>query len=87
MNNYASFNNNIDNSLKHKKVKNMTMDEIKKSSFLLTQEHTNYNNKSWAALRNLHTDNELNQMFFSQENINRIQKMIKVGVYNKTNKK
>lgn len=64
---------------------NMTIQDIYRTPFLFTQEHKkNYSNMADTALKGIQTQSELSKLFFSDENIRRIQKMIKMTVYNKS---
>lgn len=67
---------------------NTTIEDIYKTPFLFIQEHRkNYKNIVSTALKGVQRDSELSKLYFSDKNINRIQKMIKKTVYKKTNGK
>lgn len=64
---------------------NMTFQDIYRTPFLFLQEHKkNYKNLSKNALKGIQFDSELSKLFFSDENIKRIQKMIKQEVFKRT---
>lgn len=64
---------------------NMTVQDIFRTPFLFTQEHRkNYKNSVTTALKGIQCNSEISKMFFSDENIKRVQKMIKKEVYNRT---
>ncbi len=53
---------------------NMTIQDIYRTPFLFLQEHkNNYGNMSSLALKGIQTNNELSNMFFSDDNFKRIQ--------------
>lgn len=64
---------------------NMTIQDIYRTPFLFIQEHrNNYKEIGKNALKGIIVQSELSKMFFSDENIKRIQKMIKKEVYKRT---
>jgi len=64
---------------------NMTIQDIYRTPFLFLQEHKkNYKNMAPTALKGIQSDSELSKLFFSDENFKRIQKMIKIAVFEKT---
>ena len=64
---------------------NMSQSDIFKTSFLFLQDHPdNYQIESENALKGILPDSELSKLFFSKNNISRIQKMIKREVLIKT---
>lgn len=64
---------------------NMTIQDIYRTPFLFTQEHKkNYNAMSQIALKSIQSDSEMSRIFFSDENIKRIQKLIKREIFKKT---
>ncbi len=64
---------------------NMTIQDIYRTPFLFLQEHkNNYGNMSSLALKGIQTNNELSNMFFSDDNFKRIQRMIRDGVSERT---
>lgn len=66
-------------------VNNMTNQDIFRTPFLLLQEHRkNYKNMAEYALKGIHTDSELGRLYFSDENIKRVQRMIRKEVYKRT---
>lgn len=65
---------------------NMTIQDIYRTPFLFLQEHRkNYVNMAPTALKGIQSESELSKLYFSDENIKRIQKMIKKEVYKRTN--
>ncbi|AYV77225.1 MAG: hypothetical protein Barrevirus20_3 [Barrevirus sp.] len=65
---------------------NMTMQDIRRTPFLFLQDHeNNYGVIAERELDGLKGDSELSRLFFSKENIRRIQKAIKKAVYQKSN--
>jgi len=66
---------------------NLTVQDVYRTPFLFLQEHhKNYKNIVNTALKGIQIESELSKLFFSDNNIKRIQKMLKKEVYNKTNK-
>jgi hypothetical protein len=64
---------------------NMTVQDIFRTSFLLTNEHRrNYRNEASTTLKGVQTNSDLSKLFFSDTNIKRIQRLIKKEIYNKT---
>jgi len=64
---------------------NMTVYDIYRTPFLLTQDHNkNFNNMANDALKGIHCKSKLSNLFFSDKNIQRIQKMIKKKVFEDT---
>lgn len=65
---------------------NMTLQDIYRTPFLLLQEHRkNYKNMAPYALKGIQSGSELSKLYFSDENIKRIQRMIKKAIYERTN--
>lgn len=65
--------------------KNMTIVDSYKTGFLLTNDHRkNYNNMGEVVLKGVMECSKLSDLFFSDKNIKRIQKKLKVEVYNRT---
>jgi hypothetical protein len=65
---------------------NMTVQDIFRTPFLLYAEHrADYNNMAPEALKGIQTGSELSKLFFSDENIKRVQRMIKKEVFKRTN--
>lgn len=65
---------------------NLTVQDIYRTPFLFTQEHRkNYKNLSHTALKGLAQDSELSKLFFSDENIKRVQRMIREEIFKRTN--
>ena len=63
---------------------NMTLQDIYRTSFAILNEtpvQSKYQNSMTKTLKNLDNTNELKNIFFSKENINRIQKKIKKEIY------
>lgn len=68
------------------KENNMTVQDIYRTPFLFLQEHRkNYKNMASTALKGIQTTSELSKLFFSDENIKRIQRLIRKEVYRRTN--
>jgi hypothetical protein len=68
--------------------KNMTILDSYKTGFLLTNDHRqNYNNMGEVVLKGVMECSKLSDLFFSDKNIQRIQKKLKVEVFNRTNGK
>lgn len=67
---------------------NLSFNEITKTPFLfLKGDQEQFNRLQDTAIKGQHTRNELSKIFFSQDNIKRLQKMIKKEIYSKTNGK
>lgn len=65
---------------------NMTIQDIYRTPFLFIQEHRkNYNNMSSTALKGIQINSELSKLYFSDDNIKRIQRMIRKEIYRRTN--
>lgn len=65
---------------------NMTVQDIYRTPFLFTQVHRkNYPNMAATALKGIQAESELSKLYFSDENIKRVQRMIKKEVYTRTN--
>lgn len=65
--------------------KNMTILDSYKTGFLLTNDHRqNYNNMGEVVLKGVMECSKLSDLFFSDKNIERIQKKLKVEVFNRT---
>lgn len=65
---------------------NMTVQDIFRTPFLFLQEHRkNYKNMAPTALKGIQCQSELSKLYFSDENIRRIQRMIRKDVYLRTN--
>ena len=63
----------------------MSVQDVARTPFLFLQDHhRDYKSMMETAMKNVQTPNELNKLFFSEENIKRIQKKIKTMVINKT---
>jgi len=64
---------------------NMTVQDIFRTPFLFLQEHRkNYKNMSTTALKGIQCQSEMSKLFFSDQNIKRLQKMIRKAVFNRT---
>ena len=64
---------------------NMTVQDIYRTPFLFLQEHRkNYINMAPTALKGIQSDSELSKLFFSDENMKRVQRMIKDEVFRRT---
>ena len=64
---------------------NMTIQDIFRTPFLFLQEHRkNYINMAPTALHGIQTGSELSKLFFSDENIKRLQRMIRKEVFKRT---
>jgi len=65
---------------------NMTIQDIYRTPFVFIQQDKNndYWNMAPQALKGIQSESELSKLFFSDENIKRIQKMIRKEVFNKT---
>lgn len=64
---------------------NMTVQDIFRTPFLFLQEHrNNYGNMSSVALKGLQSNSDLSNLFFSEENLKRVQKMIKREIYKRS---
>lgn len=67
-------------------VNNMTVQDIYRTPFLFLQEHKkDYWNMAPTALKGVACESELSKLFFSDENMKRLQKMIKQEVFRRTN--
>lgn len=67
-------------------VNNMTIQDIYRTPFLLLQEHRkDYNSMVPIALQGIQSNSELSKLFFSDENIKRVQRMIRQEVFKRTN--
>ena len=65
---------------------NMTVQDIYRTPFLFLQEHRkNYTNLASTALKGIQSESELSKLFFSDDNIKRIQKKIREEVFKRTN--
>lgn len=65
---------------------NMTIQDIYRTSFLFLQNHhKDYPHKMQNMLQGVQSNSELSKLFFSDENIRRLQKMIKKEISDKTN--
>lgn len=65
---------------------NMTVQDIYRTPFLFLQEHhKNYKNMSTTALKGIQSESDLSKLFFSDDNMKRIQRKIKQAVFQKTN--
>lgn len=65
---------------------NMTIQDIFRTPFLFIQEHhQNYVDQAPVALKGIQSESELSKLFFSDENIKRVQRMIKKEIYTRTN--
>jgi hypothetical protein len=66
---------------------NMTIQDIYRTPFLFLQDHQtkDYWNMAPLALKGIQSESELSKLFFSDENMKRIQKMIRKEVFRKTN--
>ena len=64
---------------------NMTIQDIYRTPFLFLQEHRkNYNNMAPYALKGIQTSSPLARVFFSDNNIQRLQKKIRKEIYVRT---
>lgn len=64
---------------------NTTVQDIYRTPFLFLQEHRkNYKNKVNIALKGIQCESDLSKLFFSDENIKRIQRMIRNEVFRRT---
>ena len=64
---------------------NMTLQDIYRTPFLFLQDHRkNYINLAPTALKGIQSESELSKLYFSDENIRRIQRMIKQEVFRRT---
>jgi len=60
---------------------NMTMQDIYRTPFLLTQDHRkDYNGMAKDAIKGIATESDLSRLFFSDKNMMRVQRMIKKEV-------
>src|SRR3989304_2485995 len=67
-------------------VNNMTLQDFYRTPFLFIQEHhKNYKNMVTYALKGIQSESELSKLFFSDKNIQRLQRMIKREVFERTN--
>jgi hypothetical protein len=65
---------------------NMTVQDIYRTPFLFLQDHhKNYVNLQSDALKGIQSESELSKLFFSDQNIKRLQKKIKLDVFKRTN--
>jgi hypothetical protein len=68
------------------KENNMTVQDIYRTPFLFLQEHRkNYTNMASTALKGIQSESELSKLFFSDDNMKRIQRMIRKEVFKRTN--
>lgn len=66
----------------------MSVQDIVRTPFLFLQDHhRDYKSVVETTLKGVQSPNEMNKLFFSEENIKRIQKKIKLAVATKTNNK
>lgn len=64
---------------------NMTVQDIFRTPFLMTQDHhKNYNEMAKNALKGIASESDLSRLYFSDENMKRIQKMIKQEIKKQT---
>ena len=64
---------------------NMTIQDLYRTPFLFLQEHRkNYTNMSTTALKGIQSESDLSKLFFSDENMKRLQKMIREEVFRRT---
>lgn len=64
---------------------NMTIQDLYRTPFLFLQEHRkNYTNMSTTALKGIQSESELSKLFFSDDNMKRLQKMIRQEVFTRT---
>ena len=64
---------------------NISLKDIHTTPFLFLQEHKkNYKNMAKTAIKGLLPDSNLSKLFFSQDNIKRIQKKIRKNIYERT---
>jgi hypothetical protein len=74
-----------DDDIKKFNKDTISTSDIYKTSFLFTQDHrNNYPKMADIALKGVHRKSDLSKMYFSQKNFNRIQKMIKKKIFEKT---
>lgn len=66
---------------------NMTIQDIYRTPFLFMQDHRkNYKNMASTALKGIQSDSELSKIFFSDENIKRLQRKLRKEVLVRTNR-
>lgn len=64
---------------------NMTINDIYRTPFLFLNDHkNNYSKMAETSINGIHSESELSKLYFSDENIKRIQRMIKKEVFNRT---
>jgi Family of unknown function (DUF5761) len=64
---------------------NMTIEDIFRTPFLFLQDHhKNYINMAPTALKGIQSESELSKLFFSDENIKRLQRKIRQEVFKRT---
>lgn len=64
---------------------NMTEQDLYRTPFLFIQDHPNdYKNLASIALKGIQSDSELSKIYFSEENMRRLQKQIKKEVFKRT---
>lgn len=64
---------------------NMTIQDIYRTPFLFTQEHDKkFNAMMPIALKGIQSESEMSKLFFSDQNIKRIQKMIRAEIHKAT---
>lgn len=65
---------------------NMTIQDIYRTPFLFIQSHqNNYGDMADVALKGIQSNSDLSKLFFSDDNMKRIQRNIKKEVYKRTN--
>ncbi|ARF09870.1 hypothetical protein Indivirus_4_42 [Indivirus ILV1] len=67
---------------------NMTIQDIYRTPFLLLQSHhSNFGDMADVALKGIQSNSDLSKLFFSDDNMKRLQRNIKKEVYKRTNGK
>ncbi len=93
---YESFvdGSNVDKGFTKKNITGFSINEtmnknpIHKSEFVFRQEHgQNLDTRAKDSMRQRFEDHDLSQIYYSKENMRRIQKMLKKEIYTKTNGK
>jgi hypothetical protein len=65
---------------------NMTVQDIYRTPFLFIQEHRkNYKNMAPTALKGIQCQSDFSKLYFSDENIRRVQRMIRKEIYKRSN--
>lgn len=70
---------------KNFKINTMTMNDIYTTPFLMTQDHRkDFTNMAETALKGIHNTSDMSKLYFSDNNMKRLQKMLKKAVLKKS---